>query len=321
MPIRGLTDRPASFPEIGSVRKGAPKEPNRPGADLKYFRVEFDEREQAAAKIFSVSYPAQPTELNIWFPFNDIDRNFDAWREAYVAGALIHRCDGERVLYALNPQTGERLVVDGKPETPCDRKSGCRPTGRMKVMITELQRLAYLVVHTTSLHDILNLSRQLNALAGINGGRLAGIPLKLKRRPVDISTPSGENGKRARRSKWLLSVEADPEWVAAKMNEMRRLATPEGIELPALEPPAVIESESEPEEIEEGEYTEPSTETIAPLPNLTWDEAVSETKKIGLTVADIVATMKQDGNKPPYNPVRDSATARRLLAQNQPQPA
>ena len=101
MPIRGLTDRPASFPEIGSVRKGAPKEPNRPGADLKYFRVEFDEREQAAAKIFSVSYPDQPTELNIWFPFNDVDRNFEAWREAYVAGALIHRLHRHPGLYSL----------------------------------------------------------------------------------------------------------------------------------------------------------------------------------------------------------------------------
>jgi hypothetical protein len=239
MPIRGLTDRPASFPEIGSVRKGAPKpeDGKKPGADLKHFRVEFDQREQKSAAVFAQIYGAQPAEINILFPFNEQERNFDAWREAYTAGALVHRCDGERVWYEIDPRTGERLVVNGEPLKGCDGRAGCKPVGRMKVIIPELQRLAYLVVHTTSIHDIINLSRQLEALTAINGGRLAGIPLKLRRRPADISMP-GQNGKRVRREKWLLSVEADPEWVAAKVADMKRLALPELAQLPA---PAVVD--------------------------------------------------------------------------------
>jgi hypothetical protein len=239
--IKGVTDRQASFPEIGAVRKGAPKpaDGKRPGADLQYLRVEFDERETQAAATFVKIYGAQPTELNILFPFNEIERNFDAWRETYTAGALIHRCDGERIWYEINPATGERLVVNGEPFKGCDGKAGCKPVGRMKVILPELARLAYLVVHTTSLHDIMNLSRQLEALQAINGGRLAGIPLKLRRRPRKISTPSGENGKRARREKWLLSVEADPEWVAAKVADMKRMSLPEGPATLAIAAPIV----------------------------------------------------------------------------------
>ena len=113
MPIKGLTDRQAAFPEIGGIRKGAPK-PNakQPGPDLKYFRVDFDAQEAAAAATFAKVYGAQPTELNILFPFNEIERNFDAWRETYTAGALLHRCDGERIWYEVDPRTGERASAD-----------------------------------------------------------------------------------------------------------------------------------------------------------------------------------------------------------------
>ena len=239
MPIKGLTDRPAAFPEIGRIRKGAPKEPDKPGADLTYFRVEFDEEEKQATAVFHKTYGGTPSELNILLPFNSVDENFDAWREAYVAGGLIHRCDGERVWYEIDPKSGEQLVVNGMPEEQCDRSTKCKPTGRLKVLIPELQRLAYLTVITGSTHDVMNIARQLEALLQING-KLAGVPLKLRRRPVKISTPSGTDGKRARRTKSLLSIEADPEWVRHKLLSMKAAALPDnGLDedMPALEAP------------------------------------------------------------------------------------
>lgn len=255
MAIIGMTDRDEAFPQIGSIRKGAPKDPtkNRPGGDLKYFRVSFDERETVAATAFTAAYGREPTELNILFPFNEPDRCFEAWQEAYVAGGLVHRCDGQHVLYEIDPKTGERLVVGGEPETKCTRKPfsyvrtrdggqkpvTCKPVGRMRVIIPELARLAYLVVHTTSVHDIINLSSQLRALAAVNHGRLAGIPLKLRRRPVKISTPDDENGgKRRRMVKYLLSVEADPEWVGKMVSHLKRLALPDADGTLALAAPA-----------------------------------------------------------------------------------
>ena len=239
MPIKGMSDRPVSFPEIGSIRKGAPKGDFKPGADLQWFRTEFDDREVSARTKFLQVYGPKPVEINILLPFDDIERCWDPYLEAYLAGALIYRSDGERVLYWIDHTTGARKVINGQPHTPhigdviteITTSKGKRlpvkakPTGRLKVIIPELERLAYLTVHTTSVHDVINISAQLDAIKTLNG-RLAGIPLKLRRRPQMISMP-GEDGKRVRREKWLISIEADPEWVAAKLGEMKRLALPE----------------------------------------------------------------------------------------------
>lgn len=238
MPIKGLTDRAVAFPQIGSIRKGAAKDPtkNQPGSDLKYFRIDLDESEKEALARLVKKYGDKPNDIAIIMPFDTIDQVWDAWREAYTAGALIHRCDGEYVQYAINPTTGERIVTNGVDangqRVKCNlkdnqnRSARCKPTGRLNVVIPELERLAYLVVHTTSIHDILNISRQLDAIKSINGGHIAGIPLVLRRRAVKISTPSGDNGKRARREKWLISIEADPSWVSAKIGAMKLAVMP-----------------------------------------------------------------------------------------------
>lgn len=278
--IKGLTDREAAFPQIGSIRKGAPKGERKPGADLKHFRVIFDEEERESAAAFRKVYGDEPAELNVLLPFNDLERCFDAWYEAYTAGALVYRSDGERVLRELEPDTGKVVVNNGVPEKKhrenpigfYTNKQGrkepikAKATGRLKVIIPELARAAYLVVHTTSIHDVANLASQLRALLSVNNGRLAGIPLKLRRRPVKISTPSDdEAGKRVRREKWMLSIEADPQWVAACLIELKRAALPgNGLDLARLAPPATVimgtvEPDDEEEEWEdegEGEETE-----------------------------------------------------------------
>jgi len=252
MPIKGLTDRHATFPEIGAIRKGDRGGKNGAPRDLQWFRVEVDEREKEAAILLMKLYGEKPTELNVLFPFDDVDRNFESWYEAYTAGALIYRSDGERVLYWLDHATGTRKVVGGEPFTPhaenplgfyVDGKGQkqpikYKPVGRMKVMLPELGRLCYLTVHTTSLHDVINLTAQLRALHAIHG-RLAGVPLKLRRRPVKISMP-GDDGKRVRRIKWLLSIEADPEWVQRKLAEMKRLALPGVENFPQLAAPLTL---------------------------------------------------------------------------------
>jgi len=242
MPIKGMTDQAPSFPQIGTVRKGAPKptDEKRPGADLKYFRVEFDAFETEAAEVFTGVYGETPAEINILIPFDEIDRSWEAWREAYVAGALVHRCDGENVVYAIDKGTGEVLVQNGlslKTRHPvvCDGSAGCKPSGRLRVIVPELRRLAYLMVLTTSIHDIVNMSAQLEGIKTMNGGQLRGIPLVLRRRPKKISTPSGANGKRARREKWLLSIEADPRWVSAKLQQIEAASFPALLLAPADE--------------------------------------------------------------------------------------
>ena len=241
MAIKGLTDRGMAFPEIGAIRKGAKKtDQKRPGLDLKYFRIDIDadeeKRYQTATKLAAL-YGSEPTAITIILPFDSIEQVWDAWREKYAAGAMLHRCDGENVRYEINGQTGERIVVNGlrvdngQPQ-PCKisqlaKPQCCVPVGRLKVIIPALNRLAYFVVHTTSIHDIINISEQLEAIKNLNGGHIAGVPLVLKRVPREISTPSGQNGQRARREKWLISIEADPTWVERKVAALGSAAMPQ----------------------------------------------------------------------------------------------
>lgn len=238
MPIYGLTNRGLAFPQIGTIRKGGKKDEkaNRPGQDLTYFRVEFDAAEIESQAKFLEVYKEQPTRINIVFPFDDLDAVASFWLEAYTAGRMIARSDGKKYLYKVSTKTGEIEVLDGltkdgrtrlyDPNEPAgfyhSQKTGkdvpvyCKAVGRIRVVIPELKRYAYMMVLTTSLNDVMNLSEQLETIKFVNNGRIAGIPLILQRKPRMVSTPNAD-GSRARREKWLLSIEADPKWVDASL--------------------------------------------------------------------------------------------------------
>lgn len=272
MPIKGLTDRGLALPEIGQIRKGAKKEPNKPGADLAYFRVEFDEQEKTAAANFKEVYKEQyekfggPPYIRIILPFNEIERMWDAWKEAYTAGRLVARSDGEFIAYQLD-KDGEIVVKNwldksgNKVPYPQDGIAGqdyqnkpvkFKNTARLKVIVPELSRAAYLTVITSSTHDIGNISDQLAAFKELNNGQLAGIPFILRRRPKMISTP-GENGQRVRRKKSLISIEADPEWVKAKLGALQIAALPDFEQ--ALLPSGEI-GDNEPIDFDEEEFAD-----------------------------------------------------------------
>jgi hypothetical protein len=271
MPIKGLTDRGLAFPEIGQIRKGIKETKQRKDGstyeipkDLDYFRVEFDEQEQATANKFRKSYGAEPQEINIILPFDEIERCWDAWLEAYTAGRMVARSDGEKFTYLIDTANGEIKVKNGEPFTLYkedesvgtdyqDKPIYCHPVGRLKVIVPELARAAYMTVMTTSVHDIANLSAQLQAFKQINGGVIKGIPLVLRRRPKKIGVPA-KDGKRVRMEKWLLSIEADPAWVKAKLVEVKNLALPSNV-FPLL--PGEEEMEIEAEFVENEEDFEP----------------------------------------------------------------
>jgi len=286
---KGLTDRGLALPEIGQIRKGAKKDPNanRPGADLPYFRVEFDENERKTAEAFRAVYHDQPAMIRIILPLNETERMWDAWYEAYTAGRMIARSDGEYITYQLDDKS-DIIVHNGmdkngnKVKHPADGIAGYdfknRPvkfkaTGRLKVIIPELSRAAYLTVMTTSIHDIGNISDQLAAFKELNGGQLAGIPFILRRRNKMISTPA-ENGTRVRRAKSLISIEADPEWVKAKLTQLGSLALPnfEQALLPASsidsEPVELDDDDIEGETEDLGEISQPEAVKPAPPENI-----------------------------------------------------
>jgi hypothetical protein len=124
-PIRGLTDRGADFPEIGRIRKGGEVEEGsrKPGPDLDYFRVDFeDEEKHMADRLLEIAGPA-PKELPIHLPLNRVEDVWDAWIEGYTAGGLVYRSNGNGpaevaagetgVVFWRDPLSGDTLVRNG----------------------------------------------------------------------------------------------------------------------------------------------------------------------------------------------------------------
>ena len=258
MPVAGLTDRGLSFPQIGVIRKGAPKsQKNAPGRDLTYFRVDFDAARPDLAEKFKAAYPhPEPRRLNVVFPFNDFDRQVQVYYEAYNKGRMVARAgiaqgldpNQNYYLIKLNSKTGEVLAQAGywvagekkgqpaiydktQPEYSMSYrdKNGqtkkldvyCKPITRIKIVIPELGELAYVLLKSSSIYDAMNLSEQLTALWEITRGNWAGVPLVLERKPTQVLCPD-ENGNKTYREKWLLSIQALPAWSEAKLLAMRK---------------------------------------------------------------------------------------------------
>ena len=217
--IVGLTDQQAAFPIIGELRKGEKKTSNKPGKDLDYFR--FTSQDTITLQEFYAAYPEQPRQINIFLPQATASENFDAWMEEWVAGGLVHRCDGR--VCALH------RLPDGSYSTePVACPGNCKQVGRLSAIVPELGRLATVTILTTSINDIKNLMSQLKSYEALRGD-LRGIPFVVTRRPRKISVPL-PNGNRGRYEKWLLSIESQPDWTKRQLLSMEQAALPEAVD-------------------------------------------------------------------------------------------
>lgn len=229
MPIQGLTDVGRSrFPTGGIIRKGAPRpaDGRRPGEDLEWFRFTSDDTRLLDR--WREIYGDKPSEVRVYLPGASADDNFEAWREHWEAGGLIHRCDGINCVLWRDPHTAEIVSTPRKcPFLNAPRAEKlCKPVGRLSVLIRDFGRMVGVTVLTTSLHDIMELQGNLAALEMITGN-LRGIPLVLSRAKRKISMPDQKNkGKRLRLAKSLLRLEADPKWVQFQLAAQEHMATP-----------------------------------------------------------------------------------------------
>jgi hypothetical protein len=211
MTIKGLTDNVIPrFPRLGKLRKGGekPTTGNKPGAELSYFR--FTSENPAIVGAFHEAYGTQPAMLRVYLPYPSTEMNFSTWKEAWAAGGLVHRCDGETCTIWRTP--------DGKySQAPKPCPGGCKEVGRLEVILPELITagfVGYVTLETHSLHDLMNITATLEAVRQSAQDRpngLQGIEFVLRRKKERISTPDGKGG-RASREKWLVSIEPVPSW-------------------------------------------------------------------------------------------------------------
>lgn len=289
MPIKGITNTGTGFPEIGRIRLGAPKgEGGQIGKDLNYFRVELDPNDDHFAEsqaILDQKYGHEPKNLDIFLPFDEVERCWDANYEAYTASQLVALSDGEYFQFLRDPKTGKVLVKNGrdvKTNQPvsCDitqpvgfydgKADGGKktvkkpimlePYGRLRCMLPALQRLAHLTMVTSSWNNIRQIDAQLHTLHYINQGKLVGVPMILRRRLTKLTIPAEKEGGKPRRvPKWLVSIEAHPDWVKKMIaaNAFNRLPAEISGMLPPADENATIDAQFKPIEIGAGEYQPP----------------------------------------------------------------
>lgn len=240
MAIKGLTGQGRSFDEIGKLRKGGPKRPvldeqgqpeldkyGKPkmgyGNDLDHFRFDSDDAD-AIAK-FRAEFGEAPKSVRVMLPYPTTEENFMTAMERYGAGGIEIRCDREWKSGVMARGRFMKCfpgkVACDSPDlnTPCP--SGCKQVGRLKLIIPALERFVYVTSETHSINDIVRLDKQLADIEH-HFGRCNGIPLVLTRRLISVSTPNGKG--RARRPKWLLSLEVSPEWSRLQLQSRQNLA-------------------------------------------------------------------------------------------------
>jgi hypothetical protein len=240
MAIKGLTDGEASFPKIGTLRKGAEKKGNAPGRDLNHFR--FDSSDQKAIADFEEKFGDTPTEISVLLPYDTTEQVFFTCKEEYTAGGIKHRCDGETVSLLQVVGKDKKSRYQKLFTAPMKCPGGCKEVGRLQVVIPALKRFGYVTAETHSINDIIQLHQQLKA-AEMTFGSLKSVPFVLRRSPSQISTPSSD-GKRARRESWLLSIEVDPQWAERQLEAARRhqmaIASSGALFLGATPPPPPV---------------------------------------------------------------------------------
>src|ERR1700733_11640174 len=247
--IEGLTTGEMQLPRIGTVRKGAPMETKdgktRIGKDLNYFRiVTTDEK---AASVLLKTFGDKPTDLRVYLWYPTAAQNFEAWREYWKAGGLVHRCTGtKKVLYrkggGYSDEPARCEFADHS-----DREKLCKPVGRLSVLFRELGRAATFTVLTSSKNDIISLTNSLRAAEfeahaqGVDG--MAGIPFLLSRRDAMVGCPTDNADGRARRKKSLLYMEIHPDWYQLRLAAAEQQARPQ-----LYAAPAALEIDGDPDE-------------------------------------------------------------------------
>jgi len=214
MGMIGLTDQGASFPFLGTIRKGGKKEKNAKGQeiqgkDLNYFRLDLGEKhDPELEKAWFSAFGKEPTQFSCLLLHESTDEAFDAWWKEYASNrVLTKKCNGKIQCQWLT----EKNTYSFEPK-PCQKDSNnpckCTPSAELRVVIPDLGVMGFFKLLTHSKWDILSLSQQLN-MVYLSAGKLTGIPFLVKRQPREIF--ANYNNQKHKVTKSLLSIEVHPD--------------------------------------------------------------------------------------------------------------
>ena len=205
---------------IGKIFKGDRKTGNKPGANLDYFRFEAGKAShERLTEIWEQYYGDKPTEINIFFKRNNIDKLIDDWFMEFGTGGLLKtRCDGETIT-EWRDERGKYYLYNPKPCRAPDNPKGCdkcRASALIKFGMPEFRYQGFsgnIELSTTSINDIVYLKAQLEEITtelSMVNTQLAYAPLILSRSPRTITKTTAQ--KQFRGEENLLHISLDPQF-------------------------------------------------------------------------------------------------------------
>jgi hypothetical protein len=188
MPIQGLSER-RRLPRAGIIRLGK-KQKNSKGTEYPvetdYFIVPDAVKEV---------YGEKPKELLIMFPVEDENMFFQQWYKCYGKGILLCRGDGETGHYWDFDEGGTKT----KP-CPCEKleQGKCKPIGILQFLLPEVEgAVGVYQISTGSKNSIIDINSGIDMVRKV-AGRIALIPLRLKREPMETQRIEGKEIKKGR---------------------------------------------------------------------------------------------------------------------------
>lgn len=249
--------------EIGRLFKGAKKTSNRPGEDLTHFRFEPAQRTYDLPSPNGNGTLAQylierflglgdePRSIPVRFLHSSVSKVFTSTNEVWATlngrSRCVRRCNGE--IQSLHLDGGNRL---SRTPVKCQAAAGatqcpnkCKPTGRLSMILPDLQYPGAVILTTHSIHDIIEITGNLQLYESWD---LSKVPFRLCRtnRTVQYQDPKGNGLKSMER--YLCHVEIDPAFGSAVLasQSQQHLAQLTGTN----EPEADLE-----DEVIDGEFT------------------------------------------------------------------
>ncbi len=231
MPVRDLTERP-QIPRLGKIRLGAQSGTNGAPVNLPYFVVPPEVAEV---------YGEKPTELNVVFLSDDLERIASQYYRAYnKSNGLICKGDGFRADALLDEKAltanGGALDVsawahgtaaniirkniscagggyEGQPACPMFAAKKCAVRGFYQFAIKDAPGLGVYQMDTGSMVSIRKMNGAIEMARQMLGGA-AGIPMKLRRVQEEVS-PDGKKKK-----VWMVTLEVDTRLSLTRLMEL-----------------------------------------------------------------------------------------------------
>lgn len=188
--IKGLSDR-IQITRLGKIHLGEKKKSSKsdnlyPSA-TDYFVVHEDiNTPKEIAERFHQIYGKRPKELNIMFPLDDLEKFFPQWLKRYANGTLVCKGDGEKAI-ETDLKTGERKeIICSYRNCPYYKKKQCKEIGNLQFYVSEIPGGVF-QIDTSSFNSIVRINTDIRIIKEQNNGHIAGIPLKLILRPLQVT--------------------------------------------------------------------------------------------------------------------------------------